>query len=60
VIAKWPQLVNEELDAFAFAGPDVLPDVARELRARGHDDEGIAKVLGGNFLRVATTVWSTS
>ena len=35
-----------------FSGPDEMPDLAGALVDRGYSDEDIAKVLGGNFLRL--------
>ena len=37
--------------------PDRLSNVALELTARGYGDEDIAKVLGGNWLRLFKEVW---
>jgi membrane dipeptidase len=34
-----------------------LPNVAEALVGRGHDEDAVAKVLGGNFLRVFERVW---
>jgi membrane dipeptidase len=34
-----------------------LPDVVEALQKRGYTDEDVAKVLGGNFLRVFRRVW---
>lgn len=38
-------------------GPDKFRDLARRLSMRGHPDRVIAKVLGGNFLRLMGEVW---
>ena len=35
-----------------------INNVARGLVARGHSDELVVKILGGNFMRVAREVWS--
>jgi microsomal dipeptidase-like Zn-dependent dipeptidase len=40
-----------------FTGMHELPAVTAERMARGHSDETILKVLGGNYLRVFETVW---
>lgn len=40
-----------------FIGMQDLPAVTEELVQRGHSDETILKVLGGNYLRVFETVW---
>lgn len=35
-----------------FEGPDQMPAVAQDLMRRGYSSEDVAKVLGGNFLRL--------
>ena len=35
------------------------PNVTRGLVARGYNDEDIAKVLGGNWLRLFKEVWAS-
>jgi membrane dipeptidase len=40
-----------------FAGIHELPNVTRGLVERGHSDEVIRAVLGGNYLRVFEQVW---
>jgi membrane dipeptidase len=35
-----------------------INNVARGLVTRGHSDERVVKILGGNFMRVAREVWS--
>ena len=37
--------------------PDKLSNVARELEGRGYSREDIAKILGGNWLRLFRQVW---
>ena len=39
--------------------PDSLSNVARELASRGYRQEDIAKVLGGNWLRLFRQVWGS-
>lgn len=39
--------------------PERLPDLAEELSRRGLDDAALARILGGNWLRVANQVWKT-
>ena len=41
-------------------GPDKFWRLAGLLQARGHKARVIDKVLGGNFLRLAATVWGNS
>jgi len=38
-------------------GPDKFRDIGQRLRARGHSERVINKVLGANFLRVMNDVW---
>jgi membrane dipeptidase len=38
-------------------GPDKFRDIGQRLRARGHSERVINKVLGANFLRVMSDVW---
>jgi len=40
-----------------FVQPEQLPHVAEELSSMGYSDEDLGKVLGGNWLRIARTVW---
>jgi membrane dipeptidase len=35
----------------------LLGNLAEELSRRGYKDEDVAKVMGGNFLRLFSTVW---
>jgi membrane dipeptidase len=44
-------------DGLAIAGPEVIPAVAEGLLARGFSEADAAKIMGGNFLRVAREVW---
>lgn len=44
-------------DGMNIAGPEVIPAVAQGLLARGFSEADAAKVMGGNFLRVAGAVW---
>ena len=37
--------------------PDKMSNVAHELQKRGYADEDVAKVLGGNWLRLFRQVW---
>lgn len=40
-----------------FVAPEQIPEIAQNLLALGFEDSDIRKVLGLNFLRIATTVW---
>lgn len=37
--------------------PEQLPEIISELQHRGYSDETVAKVLGGNYMRVIKAVW---
>ena len=37
--------------------PEQLPDLAEGLSRRGVDDAALARIFGGNWLRVARAVW---
>ncbi|HJU38847.1 MAG TPA: membrane dipeptidase, partial [Tahibacter sp.] len=43
--------------AIDLRGPTQYFDLADRLSQRGHGDARIEKILGGNFVRYATTVW---
>jgi membrane dipeptidase len=40
-----------------FLGPEALPEVVAGLLARGYPEADVSKILGGNWRRVAETVW---
>ena len=44
-------------DYLAFVAPEQLPEITDLLHKKGHSEQVIAGVLGGNFLRVAKQVW---
>ena len=37
--------------------PDEMPNLATALLERGYKPDHIAKILGGNWLRLLTEVW---
>lgn len=43
-----------------MVAPEQMPEIAAELLRLGYSMPDVAKVLGGNFLRVARTNWPTS
>ena len=43
--------------ACGFVAPEQIPDIAACLRAMGYAGPDIARVLGGNLLRLARSVW---
>jgi membrane dipeptidase len=49
----------ETMAAEGFSKVSEWPNLTRGLVARGYADDDIAKVLGGNWLRVFRDVWTT-
>ncbi len=52
--ARWGYLETDN----TMGTPCLLRPLIENLSCRGYDDEAIAAILGGNFLRVAETVWN--
>ena len=52
----WPSGYNYEGD-LSMAQPEQFPELAEALLRRGYSDDALEKLLGGNFLRVASQVW---
>ena len=48
----------ETMAAEGFSGVHEFPNLTRGLVARGYSDEDIAKILGGNWLRLFKEVWA--
>jgi membrane dipeptidase len=46
-----------ERDGMQMVAPWKLPEIVASLRARGRGTATLAKLLGGNHLRIADTVW---
>jgi membrane dipeptidase len=53
---KFPPHLGYSAD-IAMTAPEQLPDLADELARRGVDDDSLARIFGGNWLRVAREVW---
>jgi len=53
---KFPPHLGYSAD-IAMTAPEQLPDLADELARRGVDDDALARIFGGNWLRVARAVW---
>jgi membrane dipeptidase len=53
----WPDPAMREVQTLAFAQPEQLPKLTEELLNLGYGEDGVKKILGGNFLRVAAAVW---
>lgn len=52
----WPPGFGYE-PGIRFLEPEALPSVAEGLLARGHSEDAVRAIIGGNFLRVAGVVW---
>ena len=53
---KFPPHLGYTAD-IAMTAPEQLPALADELARRGVDDASLARIFGGNWLRVAREVW---
>jgi len=53
---KFPAHLGYSPD-IAMMAPEQLPELAQELSRRGVDDESLARIFGGNWMRVARAVW---
>jgi membrane dipeptidase len=53
---KFPPHLGYSAD-IAMTAPEQLPELAEELSRRGVDDASLARIFGGNWLRVARAVW---
>jgi membrane dipeptidase len=63
-VAQGVAALGEGPDTYPFVvdlrGPDQFRKLARLLRARGHSEARIAKILGANFMRFAREVWGNA
>jgi membrane dipeptidase len=53
---KFPPHLGYSAD-IAMTPPEQLPALADELARRGVDDESLARIFGGNWMRIARAVW---
>ena len=53
---KFPPHLGYSAD-IAMTPPEQLPDLAEELSRRGVDDASLARIFGGNWMRIAREVW---
>jgi membrane dipeptidase len=54
-----PALFGGDASKYAcdFVAPEQIPEIAQCLRTMGYADPDIARVFGGNLLRIAREVW---
>lgn len=57
-----PQMFGRDAEtlnqyACGFVAPEQLPEIAECLRGMGHGTADIARIFGGNLLRIAREVW---
>ena len=52
---EWP---HDDLTApLDYMPPEALSDLVAEMERAAYDEDSIAKILGGNYLRIAEAVW---
>jgi membrane dipeptidase len=53
--------IGSDFDGGGLALQDAtkMPEITMELVRRGHSDNEVEKILGGNFLRIFKKVWKT-
>ncbi|MEQ8347050.1 MAG: dipeptidase [Sneathiellaceae bacterium] len=54
--AKYPDRQYGQAELL-FAAPEDLPPLVEAMLQHGYAEDGVAKVLGGNWLRIARQVW---
>jgi membrane dipeptidase len=54
----WPKRQYPDSINTTFLAPEVLPQIAQQLRSRGYKEAAVHGVLGGNFMRIAAQVWA--
>jgi membrane dipeptidase len=54
----WPARQYPESIKVEFLPPSVLPQVAMRLRGLGYKERSVRGIMSGNFMRVASQVWS--
>jgi membrane dipeptidase len=57
--AFWPARQYADKGNIGFMAPELFPAITEALLARGYDESDVAGILGGNFLRVAGTIWGS-
>ena len=44
-------------ERLSFVGPEQIGDIKEQLDRRGYNREALTKIMGGNWLRIAESVW---
>ncbi|MFP6731128.1 MAG: membrane dipeptidase [Alphaproteobacteria bacterium] len=57
--AFWPARQYADKSNIGFMAPESYPQITEALLARGHSDGEVRGILGGNFLRIAGSLWSS-
>lgn len=52
---EWPH--DDLTQPLDYMPPEQLGEVIDQMRGAGYDPDSIAKILGGNYLRIAQAVW---
>lgn len=52
---EWPH--DDLTQPLDYMPPEQLTEVVEKMRGAGYDQASIAKILGGNYLRIAEAVW---
>jgi membrane dipeptidase len=55
----WPARQYPDSVKTEILGPEIFPEIARLLRARGYKEEAVRGIMGGNFQRIASQVWAS-
>ena len=55
---EWPQARDPNWPGFRYAKLSQLLELVRLMLDRGYGEDGVAKFLGGNYLRIARAAWS--
>jgi membrane dipeptidase len=54
----WPARQYPAGEPMGFLQPAVLPEIAVQLRRVGYKERDVHAIMGGNFMRIAATVWA--
>ncbi len=54
---EWPAAAAGDVGALAYLPPEGVSEVIALMRGAGYDEAAIGKILGGNYVRIASAVW---